>query len=742
MAGTSPSISALCVLLYALLALACECQLDDALGLVQASLDWPTRALGATGPAQRTRVRSKASTEAVDRLVREARERSRGQKRTPAIQGSRSGKEARAGASTRKKEEASTQKTTEMGIVEREAEAAAEAKADTEFEATAAAEVDVALDSEAKAKAEAEAKTTEEAKAKAEAEASTQETSESDASGKSAEASTQEATESDIAGKSAEATIIETSESDTAGKSAEATIIETSESDAAGKRAEASTQGATQSDTAGKIAEATIIEATTGGRAEHTHQTSPASGGGAVANETMGRWAQQMHRAGFANWLDYNAHKKETKKKFQALGSYFTVKEVDDAAATVNGLAWPAHAQMPKPAIITMLNRARLGNRLFQWAALLSITKETGARAAAPHNDRYKPGAVPQLDNLEELIWSSEDMDWLNTQPHKCHMWDNGWPLKLDYDLGNLSNWTLSGVSKGEMHIQSTVEPRKGMNWARVWADAILTTPTPSPCSVIELDGFWQRAEYFVHHLDWLRPTFWNAEIAGQARHVLDNWLERTVPAGAVVGIHLRLGDYIGMGRNLNMDYYRDGLLEVKRHRNVDELTCVIFSDDIHLASNVSLELESCTKRIPVYPCRELGKEYHCKRAERVVNDRVSFYMMSQLPNIIIADSTYSFWAALLAPSSPMVITPNIVRPERIAKRGDYSYLQDEHYGWWPINASIGDHTSVAVQKALDKVNFDEEQPNVVRMMTEEDRQWLEEEEDYRAQVRQSEWAA
>jgi hypothetical protein len=441
--------------------------------------------------------------------------------------------------------------------------------------------------------------------------------------------------------------------------------------------------------------------------------------------------------------LDYNAHKRDTKKKFQALGSYFTTKEVDDATATVNGLAWPAHAQMPKPALITMLNRARLGNRLFQWAALLSITKEAGARAAAPHNERYKPGAIPQLDNLEEIIWSSEDMEWLNTQPHKCHMWDFGWPLKLDYDLENLSNWTLSGVSKGEMHIQSTLEPRKGMNWARVWADAILTTPTPSPCSVIELDGFWQRAEYFVHHLDWLRPTFWNAEVAGQAKHIIDNWLEKTVPVGAVVGIHLRLGDYIGMGRNLNMDYYRDGLLEVKRYRNVDELTCVIFSDDIHLASNVSLELESCTKRIPVYPCRELGKEYHCKRAERVVNDRVSFYMMSQMPNIIIADSTYSFWAALLAPSSPMVVTPNVVRPERIARRGDYSYLQSEHYGWWPINASIGDHTSVTVQKALaEKVRLDESQPNVVRVMTDEELQLQEEEQDYRQQVKQSEWAA
>jgi hypothetical protein len=42
----------------------------------------------------------------------------------------------------------------------------------------------------------------------------------------------------------------------------------------------------------------------------------------------------------------------------------------------------------------------------------------------------------------------------------------------------------------------------------------------------------------------------------------MDDWLKQTAPVGAVVGIHLRLGDYIEMGRNLNMGYYRNGLLE------------------------------------------------------------------------------------------------------------------------------------------------------------------------------------
>jgi len=321
-------------------------------------------------------------------------------------------------------------------------------------------------------------------------------------------------------------------------------------------------------------------------------------------------------------------------------------------------------------------------------------------------------------------------------------VWDNDSPLTLDYGLGNLSDKTPVGEPKGTMQIRAAQKPHRRMNWAHLWADAILTTPTPSPCTVIELDGFWQRPEFFVDHLDWLRPTFWNSEVAGTAKHIMDDWLEQTVPVGAVVGIHLRLGDYVAMGRNLNMGYYRNGLLEVKRHRNVDELTCVIFSDDIHLASNVSMELESCTKLLPVYPCAELGKGYHCTQSEKVVNDKVSFYMISQLPNIIIADSSYSFWAAILAPNKPMVITPRVVEPAGLARHGDYAYLNSPLYGWWNVNASVGNHTSKAVQNAYqDKVRLDQA-PAPPRWQTAGIRLQMEQEQDYATQVRMSEWAA
>lgn len=457
-------------------------------------------------------------------------------------------------------------------------------------------------------------------------------------------------------------------------------------------------------------------------------------------DEALGPWAQKLRQRGYASWSDWNAHK-DSNKKSRATG-FSANRDTDEAAAAVASLAWPAREKMPKPALITMLNRGRLGNRLFEWAAMLSIAREAGARVAARADGRYTPSSTPQIAGLGRLIWSSEDFEWLNTQPDKCHMWDSDSPLTLDYGLGNLSDQTPIGELKGTVQVRTAQRPHRRMNWARLWADAILTTPTPSPCSVVELDGFWQRPEFFVDHLDWLRPTFWNSEVAGKAKEIMDGWLRQTAPVGAVVGIHLRLGDYIEMGRNLNMGYYKNGLLEVKRHRSVDELTCVIFSDDIRLASNVSLELEACTRRLPVYPCAELGKGYHCQHSERVVNDKVSFYMMGQLPNIIIADSSYSFWAAILAPNKPMVIAPRVVEPAGLARHGDYAYLSSPLYGWWSVNASVGNHTSKAVQRAFqDKLRLDQA-PAPPRWQDAGIRLQMEQEKDYAAQVRLSEWAA
>ncbi|CAK0845291.1 unnamed protein product [Prorocentrum cordatum] len=214
---------------------------------------------------------------------------------------------------------------------------------------------------------------------------------------------------------------------------------------------------------------------------------------------------------------------------------------------------------------------------------------------------------------------------------------------------------------------------------------------------IVELDGYWQSAEYFVHNLDMIRQLMWNEDTAVQAQVVLDGWLEREPPVGQLVGVHLRLGDYIGASRNLNMSYYREAFEAVKTARNDTQLTCLLFSDDIVLAQKVGEEFEACNKVIPAVPCPDpWNNKYHCHGRE--VGDWVQFYMMSQLDNLIIADSSYSFWSAVLSPKKPLVVVPRITWPLGVASRGDYAYLNNPMYGWVNIDARLGDPDSKAVR--------------------------------------------
>mmetsp|Transcript_110401 Transcript_110401/g.291499 ORF Transcript_110401/g.291499 Transcript_110401/m.291499 type:complete len:491 (+) Transcript_110401:75-1547(+) len=377
-----------------------------------------------------------------------------------------------------------------------------------------------------------------------------------------------------------------------------------------------------------------------------------------------------------------------------------------DASAIVRSLSWDFNASrtsQPKtqPELaLTIQGRARLGNRLFQWAALVSIAKEAGAKVASPYNPKFNPESTPQLSKMNPLIWHDKEFEWLGKQKNKCHIWDRI-PVKLDWNMENLSNFTLGGIPKGELQVQADgPPPERTQNWARTWADAITKTKTPTKCKIVELDGYWQSAEYFVHNLDMIRQLMWNEDTAVQAQVVLDGWLEREPPVGQLVGVHLRLGDYIGASRNLNMSYYREAFEAVKTARNDTQLTCLLFSDDIVLAQKVGEEFEACNKVIPAVPCPDpWNNKYHCHGRE--VGDWVQFYMMSQLDNLIIADSSYSFWSAVLSPNSPLVVVPNITWPLGVASRGDYAYLNNPLYGWVNIDAALGQPDSKAVREHL-----------------------------------------
>jgi hypothetical protein len=138
------------------------------------------------------------------------------------------------------------------------------------------------------------------------------------------------------------------------------------------------------------------------------------------------------------------------------------------------------------------------------------------------------------------------------------------------------------------------------------------------------------------------------------------------------VGIHVRFGDEELVGRNLPLQYYNDALEQVSKHTG-DKLTCVIFSDKMEDAMKRSRHFDLCQTRIPMTPG---------------LSDQRTFYMMSMLPNLIIADSTYSFWAARISPGDPFVVSPKIITSAPHLQQ-EYEYLTQTP-GWLSVETRLG----------------------------------------------------
>lgn len=143
----------------------------------------------------------------------------------------------------------------------------------------------------------------------------------------------------------------------------------------------------------------------------------------------------------------------------------------------------------------------------------------------------------------------------------------------------------------------------------------------------IKLVGYFQSEKFFVHNWDKIRPYFEPSdEVVYNLRSKYDFLIEHPM----TVSIHVR--NYLGENRShvkvfeiLDRNYYEKAIAY-----HPQEALFVIFSDDINYAKKLFKGL----KRPHVFI---EGNDY--------VED---FYLMSMMKHQIIANSSYSWWAAYL----------------------------------------------------------------------------------------------
>jgi hypothetical protein len=149
------------------------------------------------------------------------------------------------------------------------------------------------------------------------------------------------------------------------------------------------------------------------------------------------------------------------------------------------------------------------------------------------------------------------------------------------------------------------------------------------------LHGYWQSARYFARHADIIRSDLaFKTDLCGVNRTLADR-----IGESASISVHVRRGDYVNNPKTLavhgvcSLDYYLAALLRMTERYPGAQVYA--FSDDPEWVQEWLL---------PRFP--EMTVVAHNKGADSYID----MQLMSMCTHHIIANSSFSWWAAWLNP--------------------------------------------------------------------------------------------
>lgn len=158
--------------------------------------------------------------------------------------------------------------------------------------------------------------------------------------------------------------------------------------------------------------------------------------------------------------------------------------------------------------------------------------------------------------------------------------------------------------------------------------------------SPVDLAGYFQSEKYFVEHRqDILRDFTLKAEYVENIKALS----EKHIPVDSAISLHVRRGDYTNnknrdLYAQLGEQYYNQAIHLIKQRTSGPHTLCV-FTDDVNWVTE-NLNLPQGSKIISQYTSHDIE----------------DLMLMSQCSHHIIANSTFSWWAAWLNPSATKVV--------------------------------------------------------------------------------------
>ena len=167
--------------------------------------------------------------------------------------------------------------------------------------------------------------------------------------------------------------------------------------------------------------------------------------------------------------------------------------------------------------------------------------------------------------------------------------------------------------------------------------------------------GNWQSEKYFINYRDELLEMLTPKE----ERNISVRNLCSEMNNCNSVAVHIRRGDYVKIGCQLNMSYYDAAISMIRAKLPEAKLVLYIFSDDIDFCKKYfSEKQEFAVKGIELcYP------QY--KSDNYTLDD---LFLMSNCKHMIMANSSYSWWAAWLNQNKEKIV----ICPELGMWKGDF----------------------------------------------------------------------
>lgn len=176
------------------------------------------------------------------------------------------------------------------------------------------------------------------------------------------------------------------------------------------------------------------------------------------------------------------------------------------------------------------------------------------------------------------------------------------------------------------------------------------------------VEGFWQSPLYFDEYREEILQLF---NLKRKYQDKINNKLIFKVIKHdpRAVSIHVRRGDYSIIGWTLTPNYYQEAIKCIKE--KINNPVFYVFSDDINWCRNYF---------------KAFDEKFVFVEAEKNKQPYEDMYLMSQCRNNIIANSTYSWWAAYLN-NFPSKI---VIAPKEICNCTNKDIL-NANLGWYVI---------------------------------------------------------